>query len=268
MCVFTVVGLRNRRSASSALLRPVASRRRTSSSRGVRPDRSRCRVTDRSSSRWAKRSISRMGDRGREQGVAGLHQAYGAHQMLGGDVLEQEAAGGGERGVDVVVEVVGGEDDDPRPVGAVAVEDPPGRLDAVHPRHPDVHEDDVGPGTPDGRDRLGPVGRLGRHLDAVGGEDHPEARTHQGLVVRDDGTQGRPLHAVRHGTRALIRYPPHEGRSRREFAAVHREPLTQPDQPAAGAVGRRGVGVRGRGVVGGAGVHDLDLQTVAACSRS
>lgn len=40
-------------------------------------------------------------------------------------------------------------------------------LRAVHLRHPDVHEHDVGSGAPDGRDRFGSVGRLRRHLDAV-----------------------------------------------------------------------------------------------------
>ena len=74
-------------------------------------------------------------------------------------------------------------------------------------RHPDVHEDDVGPGAADRGDRLGPVGRLGRHLDAVRGQDHPETGAYEGLVVGDDGAQRwlARVHTVLHGIRAVTR---------------------------------------------------------------
>jgi hypothetical protein len=147
------------------------------------------------------------GDGRGEQGVAGAHQTQRGHQMLRGDVLEQEAAGArGERGVDVLVEIVGRQDEDAGLARAVG-QDPPGGLQPVHPRHPDVHEHRVGPGPPDGGDRLGAIGRLGHHLDAVSGEDHAESGAHQGLVVGDDDPQ-RAGHADVHGRRALIRYPP------------------------------------------------------------
>ena len=60
------------------------------------------------------------------------------------DVLEQEAAGAGvQRVVHVLVEVEGGQHQDPR-AGRVGRDDPPGRLDPVHDRHAHVHQHDVG----------------------------------------------------------------------------------------------------------------------------
>ncbi len=54
------------------------------------------------------------GDRGREQRVPVLDHAYGRDQVFRRHVLEQEAARpGGERGVDVLIQVERGEDDDP-----------------------------------------------------------------------------------------------------------------------------------------------------------
>ena len=58
-------------------------------------------------------------------------------------VLEQEAARPGpQRRVDVLVEVEGREDDDPRV--AVRLDDQPGGLHTVHLRHAHVHQHDVG----------------------------------------------------------------------------------------------------------------------------
>ena len=63
---------------------------------------------------------------------------------LSGDVLEQESAGSGpQRVVDVLVQVEGGQDEDPRAARAGAGE-LPGGLDAVHAGHAHVHQDDVG----------------------------------------------------------------------------------------------------------------------------
>ena len=94
-----------RRSAISALERPSATSRSTSISRGV-------------SSLEALRPGGELGpkagelvdqparDRGRKQRLAGRDDAYGLEEVLGGDVLEQEAAGArAERVVDVFVEV-------------------------------------------------------------------------------------------------------------------------------------------------------------------
>ena len=123
--------------AISALLMPWASRRRTCVSRSLswskaggtlgapragRARRMRSRVTTGSS------SASPAGD-----------DADGVHQLLGGGVLEQEAARPGpQRLGDVVLAAEGGEDQD------LAVAQLAGGGDAVHAGHLDVHHDHVG----------------------------------------------------------------------------------------------------------------------------
>src|SRR5580704_8550377 len=68
------------------------------------------------------------GDGRREQGVARADRAHRGDELLGGDIVEQEAAGtGGERGVDVLVEVERGEDDDPAVPAGPRGEDPRSR---------------------------------------------------------------------------------------------------------------------------------------------
>src|SRR5207248_8165775 len=94
---------------------------------------------------------------------------------------------GGQRCVHVLVQVERGQHDDPRAVPAPGGgQDPPGRLEPVHLRHPDVHQHDVRPVPERGRDRLPPVRGLGHHRDARRAEDQPEAAADQRLVVRDD----------------------------------------------------------------------------------
>ena len=70
-------------------------------------------------------------------------------------------------------------------VGGPGRDDAPRRLDAVKPRHPDVHQDDIGLVLKHRRDRLLTVGGLGQHVDARRLEDEPEAAPHQRLVVGD-----------------------------------------------------------------------------------
>jgi hypothetical protein len=66
-------------------------------------------------------------------------RADGRQQLAGRGVLEQEAAGTGPQArVDILVEVEGGEDDDPR--GAVGSRDQARRLHPVELRHADIHE--------------------------------------------------------------------------------------------------------------------------------
>ena len=115
------------------------------------------------------------------------------NQFGGGGVLEQETAGAGpQRLIHVVVEVEGGEHQHPRPgrAGRVA-EDPAGRLQPVHDRHPHVHQDNVGPQMPRQADRFGAVGGLACHLQAgLGGEHRGEALPHHRLVVGDQAPRG------------------------------------------------------------------------------
>jgi hypothetical protein len=64
-------------------------------------------------------------------------------------------------------------------------EDAPGGFQAVHLRHPDVHEYHVGTVLEHRRDRLGAVCGLGDDRDAGLGQDQPEAEPHQLLVIGD-----------------------------------------------------------------------------------
>ena len=107
-------------------------------------------------------------------------------QLLGRRVLEQEAARTGpQRLVDVLVEVERGQDQDPRPLVS-PVEQPPGRLETVDVRHPDVHQDHVRLRLPGREHGLEPVGSLADDLDVgLGVEDHPEPGPDEGLVVDD-----------------------------------------------------------------------------------
>ena len=60
----------------------------------------------------------------------------------------------------------------------------PRGLDAVHDRHPEVHDHDVGLARAAGLDCFASVGSLADHLDALlVGEDHAEAGPHELLVV-------------------------------------------------------------------------------------
>ena len=86
------------------------------------------------------------GHAGREQRFTAGDHAHGGEQVGGQRVLEQEPAGAGPQGVEhVLVEVERGEDHDPGGGQPIVTGDPPRRLDPVHLRHPDVHQDDVGP---------------------------------------------------------------------------------------------------------------------------
>jgi hypothetical protein len=96
-----------------------------------------------------------------------------------------------------LVEVVCREDDDPgRGRGGVRAEDAAGGSHVVRARHADVHQHDVGERASDDDHGLLAVGRLTDDLDAVRGEDHPEARADECLVVGDHHP-GPPYRASR-----------------------------------------------------------------------
>jgi hypothetical protein len=152
------------------------------------------------------------GDPRRHHRVAAGHRADGPGQLVQGNVLQHEAAGPGAQGGEgVLVQVERGEDEDPR--RAVGGHDPPGGLDAVDARHPDVHQDHVGVQFPGQPDRLGPVAGLAHDVDVVGFlQDHPETGPHQRLVIgqqQADAHRTGPIAAVAvMGRRAWIRHPP------------------------------------------------------------
>src|SRR4051812_22043734 len=107
-CVLAVSGLMTSWLAISALLRPAATRRRMSSSRTVSassPAGGALRVEAGHELRDQP-----SGDGRCEERVAGRDHADRVQQLARPGVLEQEPArAGAERGVDVLVEVEGGE---------------------------------------------------------------------------------------------------------------------------------------------------------------
>ncbi len=156
----------------------------------------------------------------------------------GRDVLEQETAGARpERGEDVLVEIEGGEDEDP----GIAPRrgDAPGRLDPVHRGHPHVHQHDVGRELGRQGDRGGAVAGLADDLQVLlRVEDHAEAEADQLLVVGqqypDAHTGSRPP-----GTVSARPNPPAAvgGRPGLDLAAVDGGPLAHAAETRAGAPG-------------------------------
>ena len=112
--VLTVASLRKSAAAISAFERPRATSSSTSSSRSVSS------ASSGGAPRPGRRAADELldqaaGDRGGEQRVAGGDDADGLGELLGPDVLEQEAAGAGlHRLVDVLVEVERRQDQDAR----------------------------------------------------------------------------------------------------------------------------------------------------------
>src|SRR5579884_341789 len=176
---------------------------------------------------------------GREQGVACGDGAHAADDVRRGCVLEQEPAGPGLQGCDdVFVEVEGGEDDHARPLSArVAGDDLTGRLDAVHLRHADVHQDDVRIERSRSGDSGGAVGGLARDLDVgLRVEHHRQPFAQQVLVVDEQRADHR---ASSRGSRATtLNPPPATGPavSSPPYSATRSRIPTSPCPPLSGAV--------------------------------
>src|SRR5699024_2385402 len=115
-------------------------------------------------------------------------------QHLGQGVLEEEPGGAAPQGVQgVLIIVEGGQDDDLRGADLPAVgeaEDLLGRFDPVDAGHAHVHEDDIGLLLADGVDAGHAIAGLTGHGHiGLGVDDHGEASAHKGLVVDEDDTQ-------------------------------------------------------------------------------
>ena len=164
----------------SAFESPRAIRRNTSISREVSSSSS---FGGAGRASLANCPITRWVIEGGEEGVPGGHRPDRRYELFGRLVLQDEAAGAGaECLVDVLVEVEGGEDQDPGLV--VCREDPPGGLKPVELRHPYVHQHDVGLKTRGLMNGLAAGAGLGHHIDVpLAGEQHPEARPHHRLIV-------------------------------------------------------------------------------------
>ena len=141
-----------------------------------------------------------------------------SHELLQAGVLEEEAAGAGaDRLEGVLVEVEGGQDQDSgagavsRAVSAAATaaaHDAARRLDPVHPRHPHVHEDDVGLDAGQQLDGGGAVVGLPDELDVVLRlQQHVEAQPVHLLIIdqHDPDRHGSPFLI---GRTARTRKPP------------------------------------------------------------
>ena len=190
--------------------------------------------------RWAGRwransSIRRRVTRRRQQRLAAGDGADPVGELVGRGVLEQEAAGAGlQRVVDVLVEVVGRQDEH---AGRVAGGDPAGRGNAVELGHADVHEHDVGRQARDAVDGLVAVRRLADDLDVgVVLEHEPEARPYERLVVGDHDADAhrdacRSAEGGAIGSRAWTRKPPAGAPADVERPAVERDALAHPDEP-------------------------------------
>jgi hypothetical protein len=89
---------------------------------------------------------------------------------------------------DVLVDVERGQRDH---AGVGPGGDLPGRLDAVHAGHPQVHQDHLGRRRRWRRGRLAAVGGLTHDLHPAELEDHPQAVTDEVLVVDEE----HPRHA-------------------------------------------------------------------------
>ena len=144
-------------------------------------------------------------DRGREERAAVGHDPDRRDEALLGCVLEQETAGAGtQRVVDDLVEVERRQHEHAR--ARLADDDLPRRLDPVHHRHAHVHEHDIRCELECERDRLAAIGRLTDDLEpGHRGEDHPEAGSHELLVVCDEDADHRSL---AYGSAARTAKPP------------------------------------------------------------
>ena len=128
----------------------------------------------------------RGGDRGIETALPAGDRGDRVEQVLGPDVLEQEAGrAGGERLEDQLVGPEGGQHQ--HPGGRELRGDPPGGLDAVHLRHPQVQHRDVGLGAVRLRHGSRTVADLGDDDEVLAAPEHrDDPVAHELLVLGDE----------------------------------------------------------------------------------
>ena len=191
--VFTVDGETKRRAPISALVRPWATRVSASSSRSVRGSKGSAAARREAAPplSWRSSRVVICGETRASPRAAARHRL---DQQRGPGVLEQEAGGPVEQGgVDVLVEVEGGDDHDPDGVDDVGAGQQAGGLQPVEHRHADVEQGDVGSQPPAQVDRRAPVGGLAHDRHLVGGlQDHAEPGPHHLLVVGQHHPDGHP----------------------------------------------------------------------------
>src|ERR687892_1243828 len=130
------------------------------------------------------------GDRRCQQGVATGGDADGVQEVFRLDVLDEESGrAGAQRVEDVLVQAIVGQDHDVHPGQGRVGGDAPGRLDAVHDRHLNVDERNVGQVFFGQVQALAAVGGLGHHLDVVLDlEEGAESAAKERLVVDQPDT--------------------------------------------------------------------------------
>ena len=201
-CVLTVVSLMKSSWPISALDSPLVMRPNTSISRVVRVSTARggaCRC-------WrVKCWMTRLVIAG-ESSASPPAMVRTAISCSGGSSLRTKPLAPAQRLWNVVVEIEGREDQDPR--GSVGGQDPPGGLETVELGHADVHHDHVRMEAGRLRHGLGAVARLRHHFD-VGfvREQQAEPGPDHGLVIHQEDAHG---HASRpsSGSRAWRTNPP------------------------------------------------------------
>ncbi len=159
--------------------------------------------------RAAHRAEQPRGDGRGDDGAALGRGAHGREQLLARRVLEQVPGRARlDRGNRVGVRVVGGEDQHP---GARAAAGELGdRVDAVAPRHAQVHQDDVGIEAEHEVRGLGAAGALPEHGEAGSrGEHGAQSVPYDGMVVHEQ--QRDVSHDTTHSTRGRIAISPSTG---------------------------------------------------------
>src|SRR5262249_44596686 len=137
------------------------------------------------------------GDARGQQCVPGGDDPDSFQQLLWRRVLQHESArAAAQRREDVLVIIEGRDHEYPRRGPRPGLEDHPGCLQAVHDRHPEVHEHHVRSQRACLADRSGAVLCLANDLQIVGVlDEQPESAAHQRLIVSDqDGD--RSVHAA------------------------------------------------------------------------
>jgi hypothetical protein len=142
----------------------------------------------------------RAGDR-RLGWVTPSHGTHTREELFRGAALGQHAAGACRQGFEQdLIEGRRGERNDGGEREAAGRKGPPGREDLIHARHPDVDQDDVGAGLPNGGQRLLDGRHLARNLDPrPRPEDRAEPGPTQGIVVDDESAHPRGSRGPCHG---------------------------------------------------------------------
>ena len=196
MCVFTVASERNSRAAISALRQP-AGREREDLPLALGERRRRRRDRPRRGIREVREQLAGGGCR--DHGRSGVHRADRGEQELGVGVLQQEPARSlADRAGGRLVEVERREHHDPRRIGSASRQQLGRGREAVHHRHPDVHQHDVGAAARTTASAFAAVGGLADDLEVgLRVDQHADAGAEQRLIVDEHDADRRAFTRTR-----------------------------------------------------------------------